>query len=94
MDKVNLRLKINAAFEKGVYPGDWCLKGSTEGKAPFLLEKAFKGKTDWRALPPELLERDLGGWGTALVFFRMKLSGSICPHTLLQTSMGNWNLPT
>lgn len=69
MNKEDLKLKIQEAFAAGVYPGDWCLKDSTEGTAPFLLEKAFKGKTDWRVLPPELLDRDLGGWGTALGFF-------------------------
>lgn len=69
MNKEDLKSKIREAFAAGVYPGDWCLKGSTEGDAPFLLEKAFKGKTDWRVLPPELLDLDLGGWGTALGFF-------------------------
>lgn len=69
MDKESLRSKIIEVFSAGVYPGDWCLKDSTEGTAPFLLERAFKGKTDWRVLSPELLDRDLGGWGTALGFF-------------------------
>lgn len=38
MNKEDLKLKIQEAFAAGVYPGDWCLKDSTEGTAPFLLE--------------------------------------------------------
>lgn len=50
MDKDELKANISEAFSGIEYPGDWCLKGSTEGKEPFLLENEFKGKTDWRVL--------------------------------------------
>lgn len=69
MDKESLRSTIVAAFSAGVYPGDWCLKNSTEGEEPFMLEAEFKGKKDWRALTPEFLDRAPGGLGSALGFF-------------------------
>lgn len=69
MDRDSLKSKIVLAFSNGLYPGDWCLKGSTEGEEPYLLEKEFKGKTDWRALAPEFLDRAPDGYGSALSFF-------------------------
>ncbi|MDD2806419.1 MAG: hypothetical protein PHV33_12770 [Elusimicrobiales bacterium] len=64
-----LKSKIAQAFSDVEYPGDWCLKGSMEGDEPYRVEKEFKGKTDWRVLDPEFLDRAPGGLGSALSFF-------------------------
>lgn len=69
MDRDSLKSEIAQAFSSVTYPGDWCLKGSTEGEEPFLLEKEFKGKTDWKVLSPEFLDRAPDGYGSALSFF-------------------------
>lgn len=69
MDKDELKTRISEAFSGTEYPGDWCLKGSTEGTEPFLLEKEFKGRTDWRVLTPEFLDQAPDGYGSALSFF-------------------------
>lgn len=69
MDTNLLKSEIAKAFSNVIYPGDWCLKGSTEGEEPYLLEKEFKGKTDWRTLAPEFLDQAPGGFGSALSFF-------------------------
>lgn len=69
MDIDSLKSKIVQVFSNGLYPGDWCLKGSTEGEEPYLLEKEFKGKTDWQVLTPEFLDRAPDGYGSALSFF-------------------------
>lgn len=69
MDKDELKAIVLEAFSDIEYPGDWCLKGSIEGEEPFLLEKAFKGKTDWRVLTSEFLDQAPDGFGSALSFF-------------------------
>ena len=60
---------IKEAFSGTEYPGDWCLKGSTEGDEPYLLENEFKGKDDWTILDAEFLEQAPDGFGSALSFF-------------------------
>ncbi len=67
--KTDLIDRIRAAFAPNPYPGDWCLKGSTEGEEPYLVEEAFKGKDDWSALDPEFLDQAPEGYGSALSFF-------------------------
>lgn len=61
--------KIKKAFSDVKYPGDWCLKNSTEGQEPYLLELEFKGKTDWQTLSPDFLDRAPDGYSSALSFF-------------------------
>jgi hypothetical protein len=61
--------QINLAFQEVEYPGDWCLRGSNEGTEPFLLEREFKGKTDWGALSPAFLDQAPADYGSALSFF-------------------------
>ncbi len=60
---------IREAFGAGEYPGDWCLRGSNEGEEPYLLEKEFKGKTDWRTLEADFIDQAPDGYGSALSFF-------------------------
>lgn len=59
---------IKTAFGPNEYPGDWCLKNSTEGKEPFLVEKEFKGKTDWTKLGASFLDQAPDGFASALSF--------------------------
>jgi len=68
-DKDAIIAQIASAFAAVEYPGDWCLRGSNEGDEPFLLEKEFKGKTDWRTLDPAFLDRAPDGYASALSFF-------------------------
>ena len=68
-DAEAVKSQIRKAFANVEFPGDWCLRGSNEGEEPFLLEQEFKGKTDWRSLNPEFIDRAPGGFGSALSFF-------------------------
>lgn len=68
-DKQKVEAQIASAFAATEYPGDWCLRGSNEGDEPYLLEKEFKGKTDWRFLDPKFLDQAPDGYGSALSFF-------------------------
>ena len=51
------------------YPGDWCLRDSNEGDEPYLLEKEFAGKTDWRNLESTFIDQAPDGYASALSFF-------------------------
>jgi hypothetical protein len=68
-DKEKVEAQITSAFAAVEYPGDWCLRGSNEGDEPYLVEKEFKGKTDWRILDPTFLDQAPDGYGSALSFF-------------------------
>jgi hypothetical protein len=68
-DPEAVKSQIRAAFAKVDFPGDRYLRGSNEGDEPFLLEQAFKGKSDWRLLDPAFIDRAPDGFGTALHFF-------------------------
>jgi hypothetical protein len=61
--------QITAAFASVAYPGDWCLRGSNEGDEPYLVEQAFKGRTDWRTVDPVFIDRAPDGLASALSFF-------------------------
>jgi len=69
VDREALAAQIAKAFAPVEYPGDWCLRGSNEGDEPYLLEKEFKGKTDWRALGAPFLDQAPNGFASALSFF-------------------------
>ena len=64
-----IKAMIRAAFAGVEYPGDWCLRGSSEGEEPLLLEREFKGKTDWGSLDADFLDKAPAGHGSALSFF-------------------------
>ena len=65
----SLAQKIYSAFEAVACPGDDNLTDSTYGEEPAALVKAFRGKTDWRALDSDFLDKAPDGWGSALSFF-------------------------
>ena len=69
MDVWALKDQILTAFAGVESPGDWCLKGGTEGDEPYLLEEEFKGKTERWPLDPAFLDQAPDGFGTALSFF-------------------------
>lgn len=60
---------ITDAFRPNKYPGDWCLKRSTEGDEPYLLEKEFTGKTSWESLDVQFIDQAPDGFASALSFF-------------------------
>jgi hypothetical protein len=64
-----VKAQIRSAFAQVEYPGDWCLKNSSEGTEPLLLEQEFKGKTQWETIAPALLDNAPDGYATALCFF-------------------------
>lgn len=69
IDRKALVQQIQSAFAGVEYPGDSNLRNSNEGDEPYLLEKEFKGKDDWRALPVEFIDLAPDGFATALSFF-------------------------
>jgi len=68
-DKEKVEAQITSAFAAVEYPGDWCLRAGNEGDEPYLVEKEFGGKTDWRVLDPTFLDQAPDGYGSALSFF-------------------------
>jgi hypothetical protein len=80
LDREAVIEQIVSAFSETTYPGDWCLRAGGEGDEPNLVEQAFKGNTDWRAIDPEFLDRAPDGFASALSFssdegFRFYLRG-------------------
>ena len=69
MEKKELKSLISKAFAANEYPGDWCLKGSTEGDESYRVEAEFKGKKDWQALDSKFLDSAPDGLSSALSFF-------------------------
>ncbi len=68
-DREKVKDQIRTAFARVDYPGDWCLRGSNEGDEPYLVERDFKGKTDWRILDPSFIDQSPDGLASALSFF-------------------------
>jgi hypothetical protein len=69
VDAEALKALIHQAFADVEYPGDCCLRGSNEGDEPYLLEREFSGKSDWRALDSGFLDQAPDGYSSALSFF-------------------------
>ena len=68
-NKEALIAQIEDAFAEVTYPGDANLKGSTMGDEPFIVEKAFSGKTNWRNIDPTFLNLAPDNLASALSFF-------------------------
>jgi hypothetical protein len=68
-DLAEVKARIHGAFARGEYPGHWCLTNSREGFEPALLEREFKGRSDWRTLDASFIDQAPNGYGTALSFF-------------------------
>ena len=63
-----IKAQIVEAFKAVPYPGDKGLRGSDEGDEPFMVEREFHGKRDWRSLQPKFLDQAPEGLGSALSF--------------------------
>src|SRR5262245_13407601 len=63
-----LRAEIVGAFESVERPAEWALRGSSEGDEPYLVEKEFRDKGDWRTIDPGFLDRAPEGLASALSF--------------------------
>jgi uncharacterized protein DUF6714 len=68
-DIEKLKDQIRTAFASVRYPGDKKLRGSDQTDEPFAVEHEFYGKSDWRVLSPEFIDRAPKGLGTALAWF-------------------------
>ena len=84
---MNKRDKIKAliqnAFADARYPGDGHLRNSDEGNEPYLLERDFKGRSDWRTLDAAFLDQAPDRYGTALSFFSNEAFRFYLPAYLL-----------
>ncbi len=69
LNREAVKAQIRDAFAQVEYPGDWCLRDSNEGDEPYLLEKEFAGKTDWRTLEATFIDQAPDGYASALSFF-------------------------
>lgn len=84
-----LKERISHAFDDVPFPGDAFLRGSNEGEEPFLLEKEFKGRTDWRNLDAEFLDGAPDGHASALSFFSDEAFRFYLPAYLIADIEGN-----
>jgi hypothetical protein len=87
-DPEKIAKEIFSAFSSVQYPGDLCLRRSSEGDEPFLLEAEFKGKNDWRVLEPEFLDQAPDGLSSALSFFSHEAFHFYLPAYLLADIQG------
>jgi len=83
---------IRFAFSETEYPGDWCLKGSTEGEEPYLVEKEFVGKADWKTLEAEFIDQAPEGFSSALSFFSDEAFRFYLPAYLIADVQGKLSL--
>ena len=49
--------QVHEAFDSNHYPGDSFLQGSSEGCEPYDEVGYFKGKTDWKTIDAEMLDK-------------------------------------
>jgi hypothetical protein len=64
-----IEAEIRQAFAGNERPGNWALRGSNEGEEPYLVEKDFADKPDWRGLDAAFLDQAPAGFASALSFF-------------------------
>ena len=79
----DLKKLICTAFGDAAYPGDRCLRGSDEGEEPYLLEKEFRGKRNWRTLDAAFIDQAPEGFGSALSFFSIEAFRFYIPAYLI-----------
>ena len=63
-----LKAEITTAFSSVEPPAAWALRGSSEGEEPYLVEKEFRDKGDWRKIDPAFLDQAPNGLASALSF--------------------------
>ena len=92
-DREVIIAQIAKAFAALEYPGDWCLRGGSEGDEPYMLEQEFKGKTDWRTLEPTFLDQAPNGFASALSFFSDEAFHFYLPAYLIADLHGQLDRP-
>jgi hypothetical protein len=63
-----IEAEIRRAFATAERPGNWALRGSSEGDEPYEVEAAFADKDDWRTLDAAFLDTAPDGLASALSF--------------------------
>jgi hypothetical protein len=81
MDQIKAR--IISAFSSVERPGNWALRSSNEGEEPYLVEKEFQDKQDWRTIDPAFLDQAPDGFASALNFFSDEAFRYFLPAYLL-----------
>jgi hypothetical protein len=64
----NIEIQIAETFAMVPPPPQWCLCNSKQGAEPELVERDFRGKTDWRTLTADFLDDAPQGYASALSF--------------------------
>ncbi|OGN27511.1 MAG: hypothetical protein A3A33_04790 [Candidatus Yanofskybacteria bacterium RIFCSPLOWO2_01_FULL_49_25] len=64
-----IKQQIREAFGSLERPGNWALRGSSEGSEPYEIAEAFKDKPDWQSLDADFLDDYKHGITSALSFF-------------------------
>ncbi|HMK42985.1 MAG TPA: DUF6714 family protein [Dissulfurispiraceae bacterium] len=75
--------QIRAAFENTPPLDSSCLRDSSEGDEPFLLEAEFQHVPDWRQVDVAFIDQAPDGFGSALSFFSNKAFRYYLPAYLL-----------
>lgn len=83
MERGKVTELIREAFASVERPGNWALRGSSEGDEPYLLEREFQDKTDWRTLDAAFLDQAPAGYSSALSFFSDEAFRYFLPAYLL-----------
>ena len=83
MEVDRIKAEILGAFSSLERPGNWALRGSNEGDEPYLVEKEFQDKQDWRSLDPAFLDQAPDGFASALSFFSEEAFRYFLPAYLL-----------
>ncbi len=83
-----LKKEIECAFANVAYPGDNRLRGSNEGSEPYLLEREFRGKSDWRRLDAGFIDQAPDGFASALSFFSAEAFQFYLPAYLVADLQG------
>jgi hypothetical protein len=78
-----IKAEIVRAFSSVERPGDWALRGSNEGEEPYLVEKEFQDKRDWRTIDAAFLDQAPEGFASALSFFSDEAFRYFLPAYLL-----------
>jgi hypothetical protein len=78
-----LKAQIRRAFASTPRPDNSRLRGSDMGDEPFLVEREFRDKHDWRALDVAFIDLAPDGFATALSFFSAEAFRYFLPAYLL-----------
>jgi hypothetical protein len=83
VSREGVKEQIRAAFAGVERPGNWALRGSNEGEEPYLVDRDFADKADWRTLDAAFLDWAPDGYGSALSFLSDEAFRYFLPAYLL-----------